>query len=61
MQATAYSIMWKELTGISIKNIVILITCDDGAVQVFEQNPVNYVKKLVNAIKLYESEAHAKV
>jgi genome maintenance exonuclease 1 len=61
MQATAYSIMWKELTGVSIKNIVILITCDDGTVQVFEQNPVNYVKQLLKAIKLYESEAYEKI
>lgn len=54
MQATAYSIMFKEHTGLSIQNIVILMSCDDGTVHAYEENPKKYVKSLFNAIKEYD-------
>ena len=31
----------------------ILISCEDGAVQVFEDKPIKYVKKLRKAINRY--------
>lgn len=56
MQATAYAIMCKERTGISINNIVILMSCEDGSVNVFQENPLDHVKNLYEAIKKYDRE-----
>ncbi len=57
-QATAYAIMWKELTGEQIDQIVILISCEDGSVQQFIDKPVNHVKTLKEMIdKYYQSQA----
>lgn len=61
MQATAYSIMWQEHTKQKINNIVILISCDDGDTQVFQEKPINYVKALKESIDLYKSETNATV
>jgi hypothetical protein len=61
MQATAYAVMWQELTGERINNLVVLISCDDGQVQVFERKPLDFVKKLKECINLYEEEINAKV
>ena len=52
-QATAYAIMWKELTGEQIDQIVILISCEDGSVQQFIDKPVNHVKTLKGMIDGY--------
>jgi genome maintenance exonuclease 1 len=57
MQATAYSIMFEELTGISVPNIVIIITVDHEGVQVFEERRDNYVDELLDTIKKYR-ECH---
>jgi hypothetical protein len=48
--------MFQERTGIIINNFVILIACEDGLFQVFEGNPINYVKKLHKAIKEYKEQ-----
>jgi hypothetical protein len=61
MQATAYSIMWKERTGVPIKKLIILISSEDGGVQVFDANPIDYVESLKNAIEKYERERNATV
>ena len=53
MQATAYSLMFQERTGVKIDKIVILISCEDGTVQSFVDSPINYVKKLHECIKKY--------
>ena len=53
MQATAYAIMWQERTGIAIDNFAILISCEDGKVQVFEGNPLQYVSLLKDYIDEY--------
>ena len=55
-QATAYAIMWQEMTGTSIDNIVIMIATEEGGSQVFEANPINYVKPLLKAIRGYQVE-----
>jgi hypothetical protein len=52
-QATAYSIMWQEITGESIDQIVILISCEDGSIQEFVDKPVNHVRTLKDMIDLY--------
>jgi len=56
MQATAYAIMFQERTGIQIKNIVILMTCEDGSTMVYQKNPLHYVKHLKEAIDCYYRE-----
>jgi ATP-dependent exoDNAse (exonuclease V) beta subunit len=61
MQATAYAVMWQELTGQKINNIVILISCEDGGVQVFQKKPIKYVKQLKECIEKYEREVNATV
>lgn len=52
-QATAYSLMFQERTGIVIDNFAILIACEDGMRQVFEGKPIRYVKELHEIIKKY--------
>jgi hypothetical protein len=61
MQATAYSIMWKERTGTPIKKLVIMISCEDGGVQIFEADPIDYVSALKKAIEKYQEETNATV
>ena len=52
-QATAYSIMWQELTGAKIDQIVILISCEDGSIQEFIEKPIDHVKRLKEMIDYY--------
>ena len=56
LQATAYAEMWKERTGETIPQIVILISCDDGTVQVFTEQTKDYKKDLAIAIKEWRDE-----
>ena len=53
LQATAYALLWKETTGEEIDNFVILISCEDGTTQIFEDSPINHVSALIEAIKKY--------
>jgi hypothetical protein len=52
-QATAYAIMWKEMTGETIDQIVILISSMDGSSQEFIKKPVKYVPVLKKMIDGY--------
>ena len=52
-QATAYSIMWQEITKKPIDQIVILISSEDGSIQEFVDKPINHVRTLKNMIDLY--------
>lgn len=61
LQATAYSIMWKERTGVPIKKLVIMISAEDGGVQIFEGDPIEYVPALKDCIKKYEEQTNATV
>ena len=54
-QATAYAIMWHEMMGESIDQVVILISCEDGASQVFVKDPKDYVPELRRSILMYEA------
>lgn len=56
LQATAYACMWEERTGEKISQIVILVTCDDGTVQTFIENPNIYKKALAHTIKEWRDE-----
>lgn len=52
-QASCYSLMYQEMTGTPVNQIVIMISCEDGTVQVFKKNPRDYFKHLNNTIKQY--------
>ena len=54
-QATAYAIMWHEMMGEAIEQVVILISCEDGASQVFVKDPKDYVPELRRSILMYEA------
>lgn len=57
VQACAYAMMYYERTGIKIKKLVILISCENGSVQVFEEYDINkYMKVLYGYIKAYEQQ-----
>jgi genome maintenance exonuclease 1 len=53
IQASAYAIAWQERTGIPITNFAILISCENGQIQTFEGNPIDYAKPLLKAIEGY--------
>lgn len=57
LQATAYAIMWQERTGIPVKQIVILISTEEGIVQEFIEDPKDWVPKLREAISLWQSQS----
>ena len=54
-QATAYAIAWQERTGMVVDNFAILVSCEDGEVQVFEGNPIQYVRGLKTTIEEYQA------
>ena len=60
-QATAYAIMWHEMMKEEIEQIVILITSEDGANQVFVKKPLDYVSELKRAIDIYENSKSSKI
>jgi genome maintenance exonuclease 1 len=53
MQCTAYALMFSELTGMWIDDIVVLIATGEGEAQVFERQIDNYVKPLMWYIHKY--------
>ena len=55
LQTTAYAIMWHERTKIPVKQIVLLISSEDGDVQEFVEDPMNWVPKLRQAISKYRT------
>lgn len=54
IQATAYSIMFEELTGTPVPQIVILVSDELGGSKEWIMNPTHYKDKLLTRIKLYE-------
>jgi len=54
MQATAYSYMFEERTGIKISDLTILITCETGEVQVFQDIRENWIEKFKELREEYE-------
>lgn len=54
MQAAAYSIMFEELTGIAVPNIVIIMAVQNLDVVVFEEKRNNYSDQLVETINQYK-------
>jgi genome maintenance exonuclease 1 len=56
LQATAYSLMWQDLTGEKVKKLKILVACENGIMQVFDDSIINYVSKLKDTIENYHRE-----
>lgn len=56
MQATAYSYMFEERTGIAISDLTILITCETGEVQVFQDKRENWLEKFKELREEYYKE-----
>ena len=54
LQTTAYSLMWEELTGEKIEQIVILITGEDGSRDTFIRNRNDYIEELHNTIEAFK-------
>ena len=53
MQATAYAVAWQERTGQAIDNFAILMATEEGINQVFQGNPMDHVKTLLETIEEY--------
>ena len=53
MQCTAYALMFSELTGIWIDDIVVLIATEEGPSQMFERQIHDYRKPLMQYIDKY--------
>jgi hypothetical protein len=47
--------MYQERTNTIIDNFAIMISCEDGLKQVFQGNPLHYVKKLKSTIDNYRN------
>jgi len=56
MQATAYAIAWQERTDIPVDNFAIIISTENDGVQVFEDNPINHTKVLLETIEDYHAK-----
>lgn len=56
LQATAYSIMFQELTGTRVPQIVIMMVSADGEEQAFVENPRDYVRELKERIDEFYDE-----
>ncbi len=56
LQTTAYSLMWEELTGQKIEQLVVLITGEDGSRDTFIRNRKDYIQELHNAIEAFQME-----
>ncbi len=53
LQATAYCMMWEELTKVSVNQIVILVSSRKGQLQEFIVDPNNYKAELRERIKRF--------
>ena len=59
IQATAYSEMFEERTGMNIDQIAILVVTEDGTVQEFVKNKKDYLHLLDDALKVYSPKDNA--
>jgi len=52
-QASCYSVMYEEQFGIPINQLVLIVACQDGTLQVFVKPTKDYLRSLKNTIKTY--------
>jgi|TARA_Y100001936_G_scaffold95299_1_gene93708 hypothetical protein len=57
LQTTAYAIMWEEITGDKIDQIVVLITGEDGSREEYIRNKQDYIEELHRVIERF-NECH---
>lgn len=55
-QATAYALMFQDMTGIKIPNLVIIIGAESGGCQVFQAKTGDHVADLVEAIAIWRAD-----
>ena len=55
IQCTAYCIMWEELTGDKISQIVILVSSRKGQLEEFIVNPADYEEELTTRLTSYDN------
>jgi genome maintenance exonuclease 1 len=56
-QGTAYSLMYEEMTGKEVHQVVVVISVDgEDKPQVFIKNRIDYIDSLTTKIKLYQEE-----
>lgn len=56
-QGTAYSLMFEEMTGIRIDQVVVIISVDgEDKPQVFTNNRDDYTDSLMNKIRIYQKD-----
>jgi|TARA_B100000925_G_C22007430_1_gene474366 genome maintenance exonuclease 1 len=57
VQASAYACMFYERTGIPVKKLVIIMTCQNGEVEVYEEyDKMKYMKLLIQYIQKFVEE-----
>jgi genome maintenance exonuclease 1 len=56
VQETGYALMYEEMTGHKVEQIVTLISCHSGETQVFVKNPQDYVDTLKQYIVEYNNK-----
>lgn len=56
VQETGYAMMYEEMTGQKVEQIVTLISCHSGETQVFIKNPDDYVDTLKQYIQEYNNK-----
>jgi genome maintenance exonuclease 1 len=57
VQCCAYACMLHELTGISVKKFVIIMTCENGDVEIYEErDKEKYIKLLVEYIEKFVND-----
>ena len=64
VQAAAYACMYYELTGTPVKKLVIIMACEDGTCEVYEErDKLKYMRLLVTYIRTflnYQLQLHGK-
>ena len=55
LQGTAYALMFEEMTGIKINQVVILISGEDGSVGEYIVKTADYTESLNEKLSLYKT------
>lgn len=62
VQCCAYACMLHELTGLSVKKFVIIMACENGEVEVYEErDKAKYIKLLTQYIKKFISDKTSQI
>ena len=56
-QTSAYALMYEEMIGVPIDNLVIIMAVEDEQPLVFQQKTADHIPGLVKAIKFYQNQA----